>query len=54
MSSIQVLILMKSQAFEMLLTQAFDKIRAKARFVDADREALLQWARRNDHGNTEQ
>ncbi|ETS82924.1 hypothetical protein PFICI_04800 [Pestalotiopsis fici W106-1] len=35
----------KDSSFEMLLTQAIDKIRARARFVEADREALLQWAR---------
>lgn len=32
----------------MLLTQAIDKIRARARFVDADRNALMKWARQEN------
>ncbi|KAI4602466.1 Aminopeptidase 2 mitochondrial [Pestalotiopsis sp. 9143b] len=35
----------RDSSFEMLLTQVIDKIRARARFVNADRDALIEWAR---------
>ncbi|KAH9997385.1 peptidase family M1-domain-containing protein [Xylariaceae sp. FL0662B] len=38
----------RDESFELLLTQAVDVIRARARFAEADREDLLKWARGRD------
>ncbi|KAI1077263.1 peptidase family M1-domain-containing protein [Whalleya microplaca] len=35
----------QDDSFELLVTQAIDVIRARARFVEVDREDLLKWAR---------